>query len=76
MAECKKMCFALVLDLLAVFGPLLIKNGFSQASAVSLQLLLEESSVHNDMQCTAKCSCSSLSRIFNNCMADRILLTA
>lgn len=43
------MCFPLVLDLLAVLGTLLIQNGFSQASAVSLQLFLEESSVHSDM---------------------------
>lgn len=49
MAKCRKVCFPLVLDLLAIIGPLLIENGFPQASAVSLQLFLEESSVHSDM---------------------------
>lgn len=47
-------------------------NGFSKASAVSLQLFLEESGVHTGMQYTTKCSCSSLSRTFNNYMADGI----
>lgn len=76
MAEWKKVCFPLVLHLLAVLGLLLIMHGFSQASAVSLQLFLEESGVHTDMQYTTKCSCSSLSRTFNNCMADGIFRTA
>ena len=76
MAECKKVCFHLILDLLAVLGPLLRKNGFSQASAVSLQLLLEESSVHIDVQYMAKSSSSFLSRTFNDCVADGIFLTA
>lgn len=75
MAECKKVCFPLVLDLLVVLGPLLIMNGFSKASAVSLQLFLEESGVHTGMQYTTKCSCSSLSRTFNNYMADGIFFT-
>lgn len=35
LAECK-MCFHLILDLLAILGSLLRKNGFSQGSAVSL----------------------------------------
>lgn len=47
-------------------------NGFSKGSAVSLQLFLEESGVHTGMQYTTKCSCSSLSRTFNNHMADGI----
>lgn len=76
LAECKKLCFHLILDLLAVLGPLLRKNGFSQASADSPQLLLEESSVHIDMQYTAKSSSSSLSRTFKDCVADGIFLTA
>lgn len=57
------MCFHLILDLLPVLWMLLRMNGFSQASAVSLQLLLEESSAHIDMQSRAKSSSSSLSRM-------------
>lgn len=71
LAGCKEVCFHLILDLLAVLWTLLRKNGFSQASVVSLQLLLKESSVHSDKQYTSKSSSYSLSRTLNDCVAMR-----
>lgn len=76
MVESKKVCFHLILDLLAVLGTLLRKNGFSQTSAVSVQLLLKrEGVIHTDTYCRAASSSSYLSRIFNDCAPDGICRT-
>lgn len=69
------MCFPLILDLLAVLGTLLRRNGFSQTSAVSVQLLLKkEGVIHTDTYCRAASTSSYLSRTSNDCAPDGIVV--